>query len=128
MASIAAAGWDTIDTCDPAVSVIVEPLAPPCCVVWQGYDTVLGSDHGPTRYGLPGGRLCPRGVGAERDRTLTRDDQPPVRLGEVLREGIVVHHANRTVAARAKWPEVAKERLFTLSGRTFRRQTNGGSA
>ncbi len=25
MASIAAAGWDTIDTCDPAVSVIVEP-------------------------------------------------------------------------------------------------------
>jgi hypothetical protein len=25
MASIAAAGWDTIDTCDPAISVIVEP-------------------------------------------------------------------------------------------------------
>ena len=25
MASIAAAGWDTIDTCDPATSVIVEP-------------------------------------------------------------------------------------------------------
>ena len=25
MASIAASGWDTIDTCDPATSVIVEP-------------------------------------------------------------------------------------------------------
>ena len=25
MASIAAAGWDTIDTCDAAISVIVEP-------------------------------------------------------------------------------------------------------
>src|SRR5207253_2732452 len=53
------------------------------------YDAVLGSDHGPARYGLPGSRLRRRRVRTERDRTLARDDQPPVRLGEVLREGIV---------------------------------------
>src|SRR5260370_12457517 len=55
----------------------------------RGYDAVLSSDHGPTRYGPPGGRLRRRGVRAERDRTLTRGDQPPVRLGEGLPEGIV---------------------------------------
>ena len=28
MASTEAAGWDTIDTCDPAISVVVEPARP----------------------------------------------------------------------------------------------------
>ena len=55
----------------------------------RGYNAILGSDHGPARYGLPGRSLGRRGVRPERDRTLARDDQPPVRLGEVLREGIV---------------------------------------
>jgi hypothetical protein len=40
----------------------------------RGYDAVLGSDHGPARYGLPGGRLRRRGVRTERDRTLARAD------------------------------------------------------
>src|SRR5712691_8818264 len=65
------------------------PPARHAALCGRGYDAVLGSDHGPARYGLPGGRLRRRGVRAERDRTLTRGDQPPVRLGEVLREGIV---------------------------------------
>src|SRR5690348_15409235 len=50
---------------------------------------VLGPDHGPARDGLPGGRLGPGRVRAEGDRALARGDQPPVRLGQVLRERLV---------------------------------------
>jgi hypothetical protein len=59
MASIAAAGWDTLDTCDPATSVIVEPAR----------SAML--------------RCVAGGM------TRARDGQPPVRLGEVLRGGLV---------------------------------------
>src|SRR5580693_123903 len=37
-------------------------------------------------------------------------------------------HANRAVAARAKWPEVREERWFTLPVRTFRRQSRPAEA
>lgn len=90
MAWIAASGWDTIDTCDPATSVIVEPARSAILRCVAG---------GMTRSSVPttaqlcmlffGRRLRPRGVRAERDRTLARDNQPPVGLGKVLCEGIV---------------------------------------
>ena len=83
-------GWDTIETCDPSTSVIVAPArsAIERCVA-----------GGMTRSSVPTtaqlgivfhAAVCGRrDVGAERGRTLTRDDQPPVGLGEVLRERIV---------------------------------------
>jgi len=45
MAAMAAFGWDTMDTCDPAVSVMSSRPAPPCRVAWRRDDAILGSDH-----------------------------------------------------------------------------------
>ena len=50
---------------------------------------VLGADHRPARDGLPRRGLRRGDVGAERDRALAGGDQPPVGLGQILREGVV---------------------------------------
>ena len=87
---MAAWGWDTIDTCDPAVSVIVEPARSAMLRCVAG---------GMTRSSVPitaqlgmvfqavfsvAAVFAPRVIGA-----LTCDNQPAVCLGKVLREGVV---------------------------------------
>ena len=69
-------------------------------------DTVLGSDDSPTREGLPSGCFGRGDVGAECDGTLAGDDEPAVRVGQILGEGVV--HGRRLeegfcVALRSTW-------------------------
>ena len=97
---MAACGWDTIDTCEPATSVIVEPARSAICRWVAGGMTrssvPITAQLGMVFQAWPLGR---GGVCAEGDRTLTGDDQPAVGLGEVLGEGVVDGRGLRNASA-----------------------------
>src|ERR1700759_1190945 len=88
MAARGASGWDTIDTCEPATSLMVEP-ARSAMRRWVAGGITLSSVPMTAQLGmvLQAVASVPHGVRAGGDRALAGGDEPAVGLGEVLRKG-----------------------------------------